>query len=296
MVRLDNEYPCFDCHGHELRTNTRRSRDEPEADDNAADYGSTIFTQWASSGHAGGLLKAKYAAADETSSRTEEQVDAVMMAGASDDTSGGGFTHYNWDRSGRSSCQMCHTATGAKNFLDDQDGYDAANNNFSHLEGWSAEEGSTQNELLYCWGCHEDAGTGELREPGAITLAYLNMVPENPTLPDMGDSNVCLNCHSGRGGMYKQLDGDAADPDGPAKSGGTDTHYYASGGTIYQELTNIGYMYFGAGSYDDPSYYGHDSLGCADCHMTSEESHTYQVVGKDVSGGMISSWPCVPSS
>ena len=274
-----NENPCFDCHGHELRTNTRHSMDEPEADDNPADYGSTIQTQWASSAHAAGLLGEKYAT--DSGSRDEANVDAVMMAAASDDTSGGGFTHYNWDRTGRSSCQMCHTATGAANFLMNPGGYDASANDFSHLADWVAADGSPQNELLYCWGCHEDAGTGELREPGAITLAYLNMVPENPTLPDMGGSNVCLNCHSGRGGMYKQLGGDAADPNGPAEQGGTDTHYYASGGTIYQELTNIGYMYFGAGSYDDPSYYGHDSLGCADCHMTSEESHTYQVVGKD---------------
>ena len=276
-----NENPCFDCHGHELRTNTRRSREMPDPED--ADYGPTIHTQWASSAHAAHLLTEKYSAADDIGSSSVAQVDAVMQAAASDATSDGGFTHYNWDRTGRGSCQMCHTATGAANFMADQVGYDPANNDFSHLDGWAADpaSGSAQNELLYCWGCHEDAGTGELREPGAITLAYLNMVPENPTLPDMGGSNVCNNCHSGRGGMYTFLDGAAADPAGAPENGGTDTHYYASGGTIFQELTNIGYMYVGAGSYDDPVFYGHDSLGCADCHMTSEESHTYQVVGKD---------------
>jgi len=276
-----NESPCFDCHGHELRTNTRRSRDEPEADDNAADYGSTIHTQWASSGHAGGLLNAKYDAADGTSSRTTEQVDAVMMAGASDDTSGGGFTHYDWDAPNRQSCQMCHTATGAMNFLDDQEGYDSANNDYSHLEGWSTEVGSTQNELLYCWGCHENAATGVLRDPGPVTLAYTNLAGENPTIPDQGSSNVCINCHSGRGGMDRLLNGANPDPAGAPVTGGTRTHYYASGGTIFQALTNIGYMYVGAGTYEDKSYYAHNSFGCAECHMNTEESHTYKVVEKD---------------
>ena len=72
---------------------------------------------------------------------------------------------------------MCHTATGISNYLVNQNtdltGYNSADNNFSHLIGWSATGGSKrQNELLYCWGCHKDAGTGALRNTSQAILSF----------------------------------------------------------------------------------------------------------------------------
>jgi len=152
------------------------------------------------------------------------------------------------------------------------------------------------------------------RDPGAVTLAYINRDVLTPgadltvdsaiTLPDYGNSNVCINCHSGRGNMTTFLTTGgvtvAADPAGAAKNGGTNTHYYASGATLNQALTHVGYEFAGAGSYANPVYYAHNSLGCAECHMTADSasgkaSHTFRVVNKDEFGVVtsIASEKCV---
>ncbi|PLX77978.1 MAG: hypothetical protein C0614_09110 [Desulfuromonas sp.] len=280
-----NENPCFDCHGHEFRTNTRRSRDIPEADDYAPDYGYTIHTQWASSGHAGGLLKAKYAA--DSGSRSEENVDNVMMAGASDETSGGGFTHYNWDRSGRQSCQMCHTATGFANYVSDPEGYDPLNNDFSHLVGWDGnadEDGSPQNELLYCWGCHENAATGVLRVTGAVTAVYT--YNDQPIVfPDVGASNTCVVCHSGRGNNEEA-----------STSSRFAGHHAPAAADLFSEYSHVAYEYPGL-DYSNPlredgsPFFAHDTIGvdsgqgpCVSCHMANNANHTFAVVEKDENG------------
>jgi len=272
-IRYNQQNGCVDCHfnGHEMDL--------------------SINYDWAASGHGGGLKLAKdkvvadYVAAGAPYPDDGDVFVEVSAAGSKGDEYAWG--HYPWDSDSRASCQMCHTATGNMNFLSDQVNYDPANNDFSHLDGWTqTSRESGQNELLYCWSCHSDSD-GNLRDPGAVTLAYTNLLGVKPTLPDMGNSNVCLNCHSGRGGMDRLLNGATADPAGAAVTGGTRTHYYASGATIYQDITNVGYMY-GSLNYDNPGYYGHDGVGCAECHMDSENSHSYAVVEKDASGVIVS--------
>ena len=314
-IRETGDSPCFDCHGHELLTNTRYA-DDPEE--------STIHSQWAQSGHAGQLLTQVMTAVDlidcedidglGTASaslsrgRCDEQTDAAMAAYVSED-SGAAWVHYNWDQDSRQSCQECHTATGAMNYLDDPENYDAANNDFSHLDGWAADTsvGSGQNELLYCWGCHSDAEAGELRNPGAIARPY-TVDDETVTLPDLGNSNVCANCHGARGNMDSYSIGDSpltGDPAtdmsayapgfGAGTANVTEAHYLVASATVFQSLTRIGYEY-GGQSYADPSYFHHDEIGlnsdspetgsgpCAACHMQTAEGHKFEVVEKDDSG------------
>ena len=193
---------------------------------------------------------------------------------------------------------MCHTATGNKNFLTNQAAYNSLNNDFSYLAGWSKDAlgvvtSSGQNELLYCWSCHTD-NAGTLRTPGAITLAY-TVDGVKPTLPDQGNSNVCINCHSARGNMDSLVAPANVNPAGAAVSGGTKTHYLAAGATIFQAKTKVGYMYSSPTNYADVSFYAHKSLGCAECHMSSKNSHSYAVVEKDGSGVItaITSTKCV---
>ena len=292
VIRTEGANPCFDCHGHELRTNTRRSRDVAGADDNAADFGSTIHTQWATSRHGGKLLEAKYAAADATASRTEEQVDAVMAAGREDgEGHGWSWTHYDWDSTSRQSCQRCHSSTGASNFMDDPATYDPANNDFSHLEGWAAggTPSSVQNEMLYCWGCHSNAGTGLLREPGAIVEEYDPLV--TVTYPDIAGSNVCMSCHLGRevGEVIKVT----VDADGVRNF--INSHYLSAGAQLFAEG---GYEYDGL-DYANVTFFAHDKIGtvdepgtgengpCVACHMSAEESHLFSPVEKDHTTGEI---------
>lgn len=329
MTLEPNPDPCFDCHGHEFRTNTRRADEEADPED--PDTGLTIHTQWASSGHGGRLLPQVRTAADavecdpddpETSrGRCPDIVDAAMMAGVDPD-SGDAWIHYNWDktedgatpRSGRADCQECHTATGAMNYLNDPDVYNAAVlNDFSHLDSWTATEGSGQNELLYCWGCHENAANGDLRNPGAITRPYsVGGVPVN--LDDLGNSNVCVNCHGARGNMEEYFPEVMEDPTtdftglnagfGPGTKNVTEAHYLVAAATIYAADTRIGYEYSMPGGalldYTPVSYYAHDGIAlngdspetgsgsCAACHMETAEPHLFEVVTKDDSGVIIS--------
>lgn len=285
VIRDDSADPCFDCHGHELRTNTRHSQDVPGTGDNLADFGYTIHTEWASSGHAGGLLNEKYAA--DTGVRSEDNVDAVMAAGASDASSNGGFTHYNWDdNSNFASCgQKCHTATGFKNYAADPTGYDPATtpNEYPHLSGWNTVGGSPQNELLYCWGCHSSAQTGALEVDFAVTVDY-QVDGVDVVFPDVGSSNTCVVCHSG-------LDNNETVSISSRFAG----HHAPAAATLYSELTNVAYQYPGL-DYGDPVFFAHDTIGrnndspetgtgpCVSCHMGDVAAHTFAVVEKNASG------------
>lgn len=295
---------CFDCHGHEAKTNTAAAMTDATK--------STIHTDWAQSGHAGGLLAAKYTAAAAypvTVPRTDPnyatqhktQLTAVLAAGA-DSTSGDAWVHYNWDktndtvagdRTGRADCQRCHTATGASNFMNNPAGYNKLNNNFSHLSGWTATAGSPQQEVMYCWGCHTNAGTGSLRTPGAITETYATTASAatgtsaasvTVSYPDMAGSNVCMTCHVGReiGDVIK------ATTDDNGVLSFINSHYLSAGATLFGKS---GYEYDGK-SYAKPSYFAHDKIGsasapgtgsngpCAGCHMTSPNSHKFTNVTK----------------
>ncbi|BEH09270.1 C-type polyheme cytochrome OmcC [Geobacter sulfurreducens subsp. ethanolicus] len=302
VIRRNTANPCFDCHGHEFQTNTRRLA--------GADRPNTIFLDWGQSAHGGKLLQAKVAAAALASSGAAE-VDDVMKAGATDATAPG-WTHYNWDdTASRGACQRCHTSTGASNFLNNPAGYDrtGAGNSFTHLAGWtSSNKRSDQNELLYCWGCHTKAGTGELRNPGAITEVYpgINSTSTGTTgldvtvsYPDIKGSNVCMGCHLGRevGDNIKAI----TDADGIL--GFVNSHYLTAGGQLFG---TTGYEY-ATRSYANPAFFQHDKIGtaaapgtgtngpCAGCHMTTPTSHLFLPVTKDGTGAItaITSTACV---
>jgi hypothetical protein len=302
--------PCFDCHGHEYKTNTRALADRPER-------GGTIFTDWGQSAHAGELMKQKVAAAAGLSGAA--QVDAVMKAGVIE-SSGPAWVHYDWDNStgssaDRKACQRCHTSTGVSNFLSNPTTYDPANNSFTHLSGWTnSNKTSPQNELLYCWGCHSNAGTGQLRDPGPLTFTYTNNA--TATYPDVGHSNVCIACHTGRetGDSIKNF---PATTDFSNRSF-INSHYLSGGGTVFEKT---GYTY-GDRNYDStPDGFVHDLLGvsatgeaaadayiadnnlsksgpCAVCHLTSQElgrksSHAFSPFTKYAEGDVALNPVCV---
>ncbi len=320
VVRKNTKNPCFDCHGHEFKTNTRRV--DPSASATVKTRENTTYIDWAESAHAGKLLKQKVAAAAanipnpaltgaarDTARRA--QVDAVIKAGVTD-AIGPGWTHYNWDQTtgtgNRASCQRCHTSTGASNFMKNPAGYNSANNSFSHLAGWTAAAGSNQNELLYCWGCHSNAGTGKLYEPGARTETYSAVVASATSTtgtvatvayPDIKGSNVCMTCHVGRevGQNIKNI----TDSDGVL--GFVNSHYLAAGATLFGQS---GYTYTGM-SYTAPTFFAHDKIGtaaapgtgtngpCVSCHMTSPKKHIFTNVSTSTAGviGKITSTSCV---
>lgn len=298
VIRKNSANPCFDCHGHEAKANTRPTTPARP---------STPQTDWAQSAHAGFILSNKYATAAGASSGATE-VDAVMNT-FTDDATGIAWTHYNWDNStkiargagdqDRKDCQRCHTATGAANFMTNPATYDPLNNDFSHLSGWAkynsrsnpvyTGQTSPQNEVLYCWGCHTNAGTGALRNPGAITEKYTAGTTGDPattvTYPDIAGSNVCMTCHLGRetGEVIKNN----VDADGVRSF--INSHYLAAGGTLFG---TTGYEYAGL-NYANPTFFKHDKIGsaaaagtgtngpCVGCHMTSANKHKFTNVTKE---------------
>ncbi|TSK05746.1 MAG: cytochrome C [Geobacter sp.] len=232
VIRTKGETPCFDCHAHEAKTNTRTAND-PAND--------TIYTEWAKSGHAGGLLQKKYDAAG-TTANSVALVDTVMNA----TTSNPAWTEDDWSATGQQACQRCHTATGASNFLNGPAAYDPTKNDFSHLynaansKSWSTTTpASTQREVLYCWGCHKNSGAGVLRTPGAITATYKRN-GATVTFPDTGASSVCIACHIGRAGGDDIVALTTAN-NTFTNVGFKNSHYMAAAGLMY---VKIGYTNF----------------------------------------------------
>jgi hypothetical protein len=277
IVNPKSERACRDCHNV-----------------HSADI--TINEQWARSGHAGKILQAKtqYVIDNggvldngEVDDHAIENVALYRAGGATDNTSGGGFTHYDWDDSVGSSpknsfrdrldCQMCHTATGFMNYVADPENYDPVNNDFSHLEGWADNGYSDQNELLFCWGCHSN-NQGALRVSEAVTATYTyNSLPI--VFPDVGDSNTCVVCHSGRGNNEVASDS--------SRFAG---HHAPAAATLFAEKSHVAYEYPGQ-DYTPKSYFEHDGIEadgvgpCVACHMNGEEAnHTFSVVDKDAAG------------
>lgn len=273
-VRMNGDSACTDCHGHELFTDTGGAAGSATTPGEAT----TIHTQWAGSGHAGSLLKTKIAKFAELGyARTTATSQAIMSAGSLG--SEYAWNHYPWsDTNSRGDCQMCHTSTGYMNYVKDPANYDFADNDFSHLKGWTAAAPiSGQAELLYCWGCHTSVETGELRVVAPVTATYtFNGQPI--VFPDAGKSNSCVVCHSGRGNNEVV-----------STSSRFAGHHAPAAATLFAVNSHVAYEYPGL-SYTPPVYFAHNSIDvngsgpCAGCHMDgAAANHTFEVVEKDLS-------------
>ena len=255
----------------------------------------TINLQWARSGHGGNILDVKDAAVADAAL----QDPPLTGVARTDFVSEAAVTSPSFVRAAgwNAACQRCHTATGASNFLNSPAAYNPANNDFSHT-------GGNNNELLYCWACHDDAGTGSLRNPGAITETYTETTAGNPPVtivyPDINGSNVCMGCHLGReiGENIK------VDLDADGVRGFINSHYLAAGAQLFAVS---GYEYNGR-NYQNVSFYVHDVIGtdvapgtgdngpCIGCHMTTPENgHGFLPVTKNELGEItaITSTVCI---
>lgn len=263
---MNGANPCFDCHGHEAKTGTR--------------YGATttpsIYTDWSQSSHAGKILAQKYANATSV---------ATVLAAGADSTTGDAWVHYPWTQTtkadgtpDRGACQKCHTATGAANFLSNPDTYDntGAGNDFSHLNGWVksstgvATTASKQMEVLYCWGCHSNAGKGTLRNTTKAVLDF-QYQGQQVTITGLGKSTACATCHGGRGNVESP------------RSSRFAGHHAPTAGFMFNEKTHIGWEYAGKDYTNATTHFQHDKIGlnesgpCASCHM-GNKSHSFKAV------------------
>lgn len=352
VLRTNKATPCFDCHGHESKTNTNNLTSTVI---NGSRYYSlttpepTIYTDWAKSAHGANILVKKYEAVETAPTttvngtayilRNAALTDRVMAAGPNGDESS--WPHYDWDASNRASCQRCHSSTGAENFMKNPakfnadgtqlvtngvvQGYNIAQsfdsagtsaattnnnalNNFGHLSGWARAANGTvtpsgQNEALYCWGCHSNAGTGALHTPGAFKFGYKTSNVANGVVVEFDDaknSNACMTCHSGRTEIAQNIKADSRDG---SNASIIYPHYMPSSLILFGKN---GYEYTGR-SYAAPNHFAHDKIGisaagtgttagpCVGCHMTSPNSHLFSNVTKSDAGVItaITSTGCV---
>ncbi|HEX9024826.1 MAG TPA: hypothetical protein VF799_13405, partial [Geobacteraceae bacterium] len=239
--------PCFDCHGHESRTNTGLVASGISGTTTTAGgstfYNSnsaTIYTDWSQSAHAGFMLSQKLAAVQGQSGTAA--TDAALNGNSQEPPFGGdGASSHDFSTAGSQACQRCHTSTGAANYLTGTVNYDPTQNDFSNLAGWKASSPSSkQREMIYCWACHSNAANGVLRTPGAITTNrkedkdasgnYTYTFKGSPVaFPDVQASNTCVSCHSGRtSGDYI-----ANSSANFSKLGFQNSHYMAAAGLMY---------------------------------------------------------------
>ena len=184
--------------------------------------------------------------------------------------SGHALTGPSWsveDFKTKSGCVQCHTTTG---FIAYSTGKVSA--------AWGVAADKTK-ELLTCIGCHKDVPNGVLR-----TLAPLRPYADDPYLNrDLGKSNLCVSCHSGKrngASITAQLDALADFSNLPF----IDPHNHAAGGVLHGK---VGYHFPGeAGTYAFYSSNSHRRIGGADfngtgtsgpciaCHRNDTNSHT----------------------
>ena len=253
------------------------------------------------------------------------------------DVNGEGWIHYRWKDSGvppavtgqssRAACQRCHTTTGFLAKINGELGlvgsarvptYSRQYPTGTLLTVAGAGNATTvtfdvsgnvnkdnTKQVLRCDACHDNLYKYNLRAPIAVTAEYsADGVSYTGThtvaYPDIGKSNLCLNCHVGRenGDSVKLRDfvntGTTAAPvNGPANYSNisfVNSHYLTGGATVY---TQSGYEYAGRG-YANAGF-EHDLIGtpavtavepqvtvtqggpCVGCHMSTAR-HTFKPV------------------
>jgi len=284
-----------------------------------------INQQWAKSGHGGRLKLFKDRVPAEATDPAE-----VLTAGApnyeheadgSETPYAPAFANpsYVYADDSRAACQRCHTATGADNFMKDPADYLARiaagekPNDFSYLNVFDADGNlvGQRREMLYCESCHTD-NAGGLEQPGAMPFVYAPTDRGAETLAscsDMGDSNLCVACHSGQQsaqnlknlGLTVGAGGTLVNAsNAPVIFGMVNPHYRAAAATMDRTM---GYEFDGR-NYDNLSFYGHINIGtvdgngneavpgtgtggpCIGCHMNdsneaSVPNHRYQPYALD---------------
>jgi hypothetical protein len=204
---------------------------------------------------------------------------------------------YAYDR-----CQRCHSATGFVKYSTNQ------NDNLVTAD-FTADgvNDSYSAQVLYCWACHQVSSTGftvarrvvqDARIPGAWdngTIVYSSTARLNSytTVTGKGDSEICMNCHSGRPGRngffvrpYVLAQTGLVNIDNIAYGGPT-PHYLDTVQDLFQDNTKgIGGYALPGKDYTNDSSFVHNTVGgstsgpCVGCHMNFPNSTTDPTVGK----------------
>ncbi len=221
----------------------------------------------------------------------------------------GDFTSLAWKeddwktQQSSSYCKRCHTATSFAIYSENQN---VPYNDPIHNATFAAN-GVIDNmsEVLYCRACHTITSPGypltrrvvqDARIPGAWDngqIVYSSTAGNNSytRVTGMGDSEICMNCHSsrpGRNGFFVRpyLATQTTGIDNVA-FGGPTPHYLVAVQTLFQDDTKgIGAYPLPGRIYTNDSDFAHNTVGgstsgpCVGCHMSSPDDPNDATVGK----------------
>ncbi|WP_246545692.1 cytochrome c3 family protein [Pelotalea chapellei] len=216
-------------------------------------------------------------------------------------------SHYPWTTASRDVCSKCHTTSGYKKVSSGAASVLTTTNTTTNTSTTTVTpnaplmSNNKKNETIMCSACHINYSWTR-RVIGAQTLEYTydsDLVPGGGSdpfagpapatvdgltaaaavvLPNIGDSNLCVVCHSGRGNFQS------------VRSSRFEGHHAPTGADLYADLTHVGFEFDGR-VYTKPAFFAHPNIGlttgagpCVSCHMKSTKSHTFEVVTKNTSG------------
>ncbi|MCM2266012.1 MAG: hypothetical protein NDI73_12565 [Desulfuromonadales bacterium] len=184
-----------------------------------------------------------------------------------------------WSHEEDGSCSRCHTSSG---YIADL-----------AVPGtqYAYPVGDNRLQVLVCAACHTDLSTGARRAAPALTTSWVrNAVTAVVTYPDVGDSNLCVRCHSARRAGPNITD-----------TATTTAHYLPIAATVFagNELmvaiggvptyTGVGYEFAGQTytGLNTHAFVGSGGRGaCVACHMSGSAGHTWEPVAKDAAGNI----------
>ena len=168
----------------------------------------------------------------------------------------------------RSGCVQCHTTTG---FVAYSSGKVTA--------AWGNAADKTK-EVLTCKGCHSDISTGVVRKVVPVAPYY-----EDPGYvnPDLGESNICMDCHSGRKNGKSITVLLTANTDFTNVTI-NNSHFMPAGGTSFGVIgyhfpgrnyagSSPSHRQIGMGNSNNTGYNG----PCVGCHKNGVFNHTFRV-------------------
>jgi hypothetical protein len=175
----------------------------------------------------------------------------------------------------RTDCVRCHTATGFIHYV-------APGASFSDTTPFTMDD-AKRRQILSCNTCHNNASgraygfTVRSVPAVAVPFNFDGFSAATYQVADLGNSNVCIPCHSGliRGESIK-----TANPATLAFQFHQSPNPASAAGILTQ-VAGIGYQYDLAGSYRTPhghtgseSQYNHTRGPCLSCHTSN---HTFRV-------------------
>lgn len=204
---------CFECHTDKV---TLHANTDAAAGANAM-YASTNYADNCNACHQPHNANAGNAERHDWAHSAHGEVDGVA------------WSHYEFQKPDRLTCQRCHTATGFKAFA--ASGLTAFNPTAS-----VAAATDNANEVLACDACHTN-NKFAMRSVPAFTAPYTignDLAGKKGTavvFPNVGETNLCIPCHAGLVSGVGSVSNFAA-----TGFSAVNPHYLAAAGTMYMSV------------------------------------------------------------